>query len=108
MAPTLIELTPAQTLKSELNTHVRHSEDLELMARIESAIPPAILTQLTDFNTVKAIHDHIRKTLAQVLVAEFVENGASLATAWGLGLLQYRSTLLPLRHLQSANQISLL
>ena len=108
MAPTLIELTPAQTLKSELNTHVRHSEDLELMARIGSAIPPAILTQLTDFNTVKAIHDHIRKTLAQVLVAEFIENGASLATTWGLGLLQYRSTLLPLRHLQSANQISLL
>ena len=108
MPLTLIEQTPAQMLKSELNILVDHNQDLELMARIESATPPAILTQLSDFSTAKDIHDYVRKTLAQVLVAEFIENGASLATSWGLGLLQYRGALLPLRNSQSSDQISLL
>ena len=98
MLPTLIEQIPAQMLKSELNILVDHNQDLELMARIESATPPAILTQLSDFSTAKDIHDYVRKTLAQVLVAEFIENGVSLATTWGLGLLQYRSALLPVSY----------
>jgi len=100
--------TLVQNFKLELNHHLNHSEDLELIDRIKNVIAPTILTQLEDFDSAQKIHDYIRKAFAGAVADEQKANGANLAVTWGLGLLQYRGALLPLQNFQTADQIALL
>jgi len=100
--------TAAHNFKLELNHHLNHSKDLELIDRIQSAIAPSILTQLEDFDSAQKIHDYIRKVLSDLLADELKGNGANLALTWGMSLLQFPSALLPLRNSQTADQIALL